>query len=1240
MRPKDDRERTLLRTHDRWLRPWIYGAGLSALVIVIAGGGWYYRSQSRFVHLRAVETLESIGRLKADEIVAWRNERLGDAAILQEDPYVSEQVARFFAEPNDQTARPLRSRFRMMARHFGYADVMLVDAARQIRLSLSEEACLHDEFEAALAQAVRERRPVLTDLHGGESGEPHLSAVAPLFASEAPDAALLGAIVLVSDASSYLFPLLNTWPTPCQTAETTLSRRDGEDVLFLNVLRHRAHDVNGLRVPLSRRTLPAVRAALGEQGVMEGVDYRDIPVVAFATRIKGTEWSLVSKQDTEDIFADWRFRSRLILAAMVALACGVLAGVLAVWRHMQTKHFQTLYASEARLRASTERHSITLKAIGDAVLVTDSQGRVELLNPVSERLTGWSNEEANGLPLERVFKIICEDNRAPVNSPVERVLREGEVVGLANHTLLIARDGSECPIADSAAPIRDAQGGITGVVLVFRDQTVEQNYRTLFQRMMDGFAVHELIRDEAGHPVDYRFVAVNPAFERMTGLCAADVTGRSIREVMPGIEQHWIDTYSRVVETGVPVHFERHAEQFGKYFDVAAFRPAINQFATIIQDITPRKQTERALQESERKYHSLTDDVLDTTEVGIFILDAAFNIVWVNRTMGRFFCFERDEVIGKPKRDLIRQSIARIFEDPDGFARKVLATYDNNTYSEKFECHVLAGEGREERWLQHWSQPVRSGLYAGGRVEHYYDITERKQNEAQQKRLVSALEQSGESVMVTDQNATILYVNQAFERLTGYAWEDVAGQTPRILHSGKHSKNFYRAMWETLTHGEVYRGRLVNRRKDGTHFTEDISIAPVTDDAGRIVNYVAVAQDVSDRLLLEAELLQAQKMESIGRLAGGVAHDFNNMLGAILGNAELALDSLEPHSALREELTEIVHAAKRSAEITQQLLAFARKQVVTPRRLNLNEAIEGMIKMLRRLVGENVAVEWVPGPEEIVIEIDPSQLHQILANLCVNARDAITDVGVITIHTRIEHLDAKAIRDCRHAGAPGPYALLSVTDTGCGMDAETIMHLFEPFYTTKAVGKGTGLGLATVHGIVMQNGGCIRVSSKPWEGSTFRIYLPLCMKETDMAETDPRPTAAQGQGETVLIAEDEESVLRLTRSMLEKLGYKVLAASSPKEALQLADAFDGHIDLLLSDVIMPGMNGRDLATHMKDKYPDLHCLFMSGYTADVIADHGVLDDGVYFIQKPFTTQQLAHRVKVVLGQARDEIAGG
>ncbi|MDD2462101.1 MAG: ATP-binding protein, partial [Kiritimatiellae bacterium] len=384
-----------------------------------------------------------------------------------------------------------------------------------------------------------------------------------------------------------------------------------------------------------------------------------------------------------------------------------------------------------------------------------------------------------------------------------------------------------------------------------------------------------------------------------------------------------------------------------------------------------------------------------------------------------------------------------------------------------------------------------------------------------------------------------------------------------------------------------------------------------------------------------AELQQAQKMETVGRLAGGVAHDFNNMLGVILGNAELALESLGSASPLRADLEEIIHAAKRSSEITQQLLAFARKQMVTPRVLDLNQAVDGMLKMLGRLVGENISLHWEPGAPAIIVEIDPSQLHQILANLCVNARDAITDVGVITIRTAIARVDAPLPDVQNHESAPGLYATLSVSDTGCGMDPETIAHLFEPFYTTKGVGKGTGLGLATVLGIVQQNNGFIRVGSEPWKGTVFTVHLPLRDDAPEEIAPEDREALPDGRGETVLIAEDEEAVLRLSRSILEKLGYTVLAASSPKEAWQLAENHAGTISLLLTDVIMPGMNGRDLAKLVRQKYPGVRCLFMSGYTANVIAHHGVLDDDVFFIQKPFSTQELAACVKKVLGHGDD-----
>ncbi len=384
-----------------------------------------------------------------------------------------------------------------------------------------------------------------------------------------------------------------------------------------------------------------------------------------------------------------------------------------------------------------------------------------------------------------------------------------------------------------------------------------------------------------------------------------------------------------------------------------------------------------------------------------------------------------------------------------------------------------------------------------------------------------------------------------------------------------------------------------------------------------------------DRVKLQAQLNQSQKMESVGRLAGGVAHDFNNMLGVILGHAELALEQVRPDQPIHADLQEICRAAERSAELTQQLLAFARKQTVAPKVLDLNEAVEGTLKMLRRLIGEDVGLAWLPGKNLGPVRMDPSQLDQILANLCVNARDAIGDSGKITIETEAVLFDDAWCAE--HAGfVPGAYVLLAVSDNGCGMDKDTLDKLFEPFFTTKEVGKGTGLGLSTVYGIVRQNSGFITVYSEPGLGATFRIYLPRHFGKAEPVpiEAPPRP-AARGH-ETVLLVEDEPAILKMASAMLQRRGYAVLAADSPGEALRLAETHAGRIDLLMTDVVMPEMNGRDMAANLLARNPNLKCLFMSGYTANVIAHHGMLDEGVHFIQKPFTTQVLSEKIREVL----------
>ncbi len=382
-----------------------------------------------------------------------------------------------------------------------------------------------------------------------------------------------------------------------------------------------------------------------------------------------------------------------------------------------------------------------------------------------------------------------------------------------------------------------------------------------------------------------------------------------------------------------------------------------------------------------------------------------------------------------------------------------------------------------------------------------------------------------------------------------------------------------------------------------------------------------------EREQLQAQLAQAQKLESIGRLAGGVAHDFNNKLSVILCNADLALAQADPASELAAELREIKLAAEHSADLTRQLLAFARKQTVAPQVLDLNDAITASLKMLRRLLGEEVELCWTPGEGIDPIRMDPSQLDQILTNLCLNARDALSAPGGrIAIATAVRTLDAAEVE--AHEAAPGTYAVLTVSDNGAGMDGETLASLFEPFFTTKALGRGTGLGLSSVLGIVKQNGGHITVESEPGQGSTFRVYLP-CLGDK-RTEADAAALTASGGRETILLVEDELSILKVMTRMLAGLGYAVVAAAGPGEALRLAREHRGSLHLLITDVVMPEMNGRDLARNVRALHPEIRCLFTSGYTADVIAHRGVLESGVHFMQKPFSMKALAEKVRAAL----------
>ncbi len=386
-----------------------------------------------------------------------------------------------------------------------------------------------------------------------------------------------------------------------------------------------------------------------------------------------------------------------------------------------------------------------------------------------------------------------------------------------------------------------------------------------------------------------------------------------------------------------------------------------------------------------------------------------------------------------------------------------------------------------------------------------------------------------------------------------------------------------------------------------------------------------------ERGKLQTELAHAQKMESVGRLAGGVAHDFNNMLCVIMGRTEILLDAVPQDGPLHNDLMEVAKAAERSAALTRQLLAFARKQTVVRRMVDLNEVVAGMLAMLRRLIGEDIRLEWRPATGAWPVLADPAQFDQILANLCVNARDAISGAGSVLIETAGEVLD-DAFCDAHKGARPGEYVRISVTDTGSGMDQEVMSHLFEPFYTTKPVGGGTGLGLSTIYGIIKQNGWYIDVQSAVGSGTTFSIYVPRHDEAPAGEGPEPSPLPpVYVEDAVILVVEDEPVLLQVTMAMLVKSGYTVLGANGPEQALEMAAGYAGDIHLLLTDIIMPNMNGRELARRLQELRPNLRYLYMSGYTADVLAPHGVLDDGALILEKPFTKQTMANKVKEALG---------
>ncbi|WP_320042136.1 PAS domain S-box protein [uncultured Desulfobacter sp.] len=607
-----------------------------------------------------------------------------------------------------------------------------------------------------------------------------------------------------------------------------------------------------------------------------------------------------------------------------------------------------------------------------------------------------------------------------------------------------------------------------------------------------------------------------------------------------------------------------------------------------------------------------------------------------NRKFERFFNTKEKDIVGKTDYDFMCKQEADFFRKHDKAAIASGKPVKNE------EEVIYRNDGHKELLETIKTPMFDTQNQLIGVLGVARDITERKRIERElrmnEARLQLTLKVANIGIWDWDIANDIWYASPIYYTMLGY--KPIFGRSDREIwikrihpEDREMVRNKINSILNFKTNEYSYEARM--KHADGSfrwHYVTGYVLERDKDD--KPVHLIGLRIDITERKKAEAEkeklqaqLIQAQKMEAVGRLAGGVAHDFNNMLGVIMGQAELMLFQMDPALRYFSGLQEIRKAAESSANLTRQLLAFARKQTISPKVLNLNTVVESMIKMLQRIIGEDIHLVWSPGKKPWNVMMDAGQIDQILINLCVNARDSISGVGKIIIETKNCILDADYCID--HTGfIPGDYTMLMVSDSGCGMGPDILNNIFEPFFTTKE--KGTGLGLAMIYGIVKQNRGFINVYSEPGHGSTFKIYLPRHQTQTGTKPQTDRPEPIETGSETILVVEDNIDILEISRAMLEQQGYIVLTAASPVEALEVVKTYDGSIDLLITDVIMPVMNGRELAKQLKSSRPDLKQLYMSGYTADIIAHHGVLEDGIHFIQKPFSIRELASKVRQVI----------
>nr|CBX27285.1 hypothetical protein N47_I07050 [uncultured Desulfobacterium sp.] len=1238
---------------------------------IVAAGHFYYSNQKKNFRAGVERQLTAITDLKVEELLQWRKERLWDASICYKNVNLSLRVKRYLETPHNPDARSkLMTWLHKVGAANQYEHVLLLDKRGVLSMSdpvSTEQVPSHlvrDVFEV-----ISSKKVTFLDFHRDSPDRPVLLAILVPILDEENNDLPLGAIVFIINPETYLYPLIQSWPVDSRTAETLLVRRERDDVLFLNELKFRKNSALNLRFPLNQsHDLPAAMAVRGIEGVVEGRDYRGVPVVACVRAIPDSPWFIVSKMDRVEVYAPLKEQLWVIIILVGSLFAGTGTGMSLIWRHRQSRYYREKFESAEALRASEARYHSTIDSMMEGCQIIDYDWRCIYVNDESLRQSRRTKEELLGHKITDVYPanmeiadIIkrCMDERCPGFIESEIAYPDGDKAWFYL-SLRPVPEGLFILSMDITAQkqAQEREKHLNAIMRAIRKVnqliTKEKDHTRLIQGACYNLVATRgfssawiLLMDSSGKTVHLADSGLGENIRQLKELLEQSQLPQCVRKALNQVEVMITnDTFIDCPDCPLSSFYKENGdfcvkiEYGGKIYGTLAasvpktfsmdkeeqmlFKEVGDDIAFGLYNIEQeekQRQMVKDLSYSEARYRTLFEGAAE----GILIIEMENRTFqYANPAICKMLGYTQDELKKMGVMDIHTESDSgRVISEFEVLERQNGGLATNIPCLRKDGTIIYADFNTTLTSID--GIPCHVGFIT--------DVTERKKSDdalqESEERFRILFECAPDAYYVHDSEGKIIDGNMAVEKLIGYTKEEYIGKSYMELGLLSQEELLKASEYISKNTHDLPAGpdELVINRKDGKQVLVEIMTYPLAIRGNGMV--LGIARDIMEKKSLEQQLRQSQKLEAIGILSGGIAHDFNNLLTTIIGNTELTLVDIPKDDPVRQGIEEIMAAGERAASLTRQLLAFSRKQVLQPTVMYLNETALDMEKMLCRMIGEDIELKTILAPDLGQIEADAGQIEQVIMNLVVNARDAMPYGGKITIETENVNID-DGYAHTHVAVIPGPYVMLSISDTGVGMPDEIKAHIFEPFFTTKVKGKGTGLGLSTVYGIIKQSNGNIWVYSEPGKGTTFKIYLPRIEKPSSDTELKAERTDILTGTETIMVVEDDEMVRNFIVKVLEHYGYKVLTAANGEEAIQISGDYHEPIHLTLTDVIMPGISSQVMELSLKSLRPEMRVLYMSGYTDNTIVHHGVLDSGKAFIGKPFSPESLGRKVRETL----------